>query len=92
MNFISTALAESNVGDNPLVNTPATVPVASGGGSLVGLVVIGVLVAAAVYFVYNSKTEDGWDFKQGAAAFVALGAAVAAWFSDFGDTVSGWFN
>ena len=87
MNFISTAMAETVVGENPI----AAAPVADGGGVL-GLVIIGVLLAAGVYFLYNSKTDEGWDFKQGWAAIVALGAAVAAWFTDLGSTVSGWFN
>ena len=59
---------------------------------MINLLIIGVLVAAGVFFLYNSKTDDGWDFKQGWAAFVALGAAVVAWFTDLGDSVSSWFN
>jgi hypothetical protein len=37
------------------------------------------LLALAAFFLYSAKTPDGMDWKRGAFAVAALGAAVWAW-------------
>jgi tryptophan-rich sensory protein len=44
-------------------------------------IVIVVLIAIAAYAAYSAKTPEGWDWKKGLAAVVALGAAAWAWAS-----------
>ena len=59
---------------------------------MVNFIVVAVLVVVGGFFLYNSKTDDGWDFKKGLAAFVVLAGAVGTWFTDFGTTITGLFN
>jgi hypothetical protein len=44
-------------------------------------ILIGVLLALGAYMAYSAKTPEGWDWKKGAAAVMALGGAVWAWVS-----------
>lgn len=46
-----------------------------------GLIITLVFVAIAGYAAYNAKTPTGWDWKKGALAVVALGAAIWTWIS-----------
>lgn len=44
---------------------------------MLGTILIGLLIALAIYAAYSAKTPEGWDWKRGLAALGAL--AVAAW-------------
>jgi hypothetical protein len=44
-------------------------------------IVIGVLLALAAFAAYSAKTPEGWDWKKGMTALVALGGAIWAYVS-----------
>jgi hypothetical protein len=50
---------------------------------MLAFILILVLAALGAYLALKAKTPDGWDWKKGVAALVALGAAIWAYASDF---------
>jgi predicted negative regulator of RcsB-dependent stress response len=50
---------------------------------MVQTIIVLVLIALGAYVAWKSWTPEGWDWKQGVAALVALGAAAMAWASDW---------
>lgn len=54
-------------------------------------IIVLVLVAVGGYFLYHSKTEEGWNWQAGVAALTALGTAVGVWFVDAWNWIVGLF-
>lgn len=49
---------------------------------MITFIIVAVLLAVAAYAAYNAKTPEGWDWKKGFGALLALGAAAWAYVSD----------
>jgi hypothetical protein len=50
---------------------------------MIQTVIVLALLAIAIYVAWKSYTPTGWDWKQGVAALVALGAAAVTWMTDW---------